>query len=520
VQIEDFSVKEKTRFSRQDWVLVCVLFLVGLVLRVPFRAQLAYHWDGVEFAMAINKYDVTASQPHAPGYFLYVMLGRVVNLFVGDPHASLVWLSVAFGSVLAGLMYWMGVAMFGRRTGLVAALFAMTSPQIWFHSEVALTYVVDAFWVSLTAFWCWRTVVNGGSWRDVVIIGVLVAIVGGVRQQSVPPLAVLVAFCAWKFNTRRLLKLLVTAGVALALGLAWFVPMVSLSGGLPLYLQEVRRHTAFNAPATLVGGGWDAFTWNVFFAALFCWNGLILGAVLLVAGVVHRAMCMTAIRRGEWNNKHGHAMSVLAMWVLPFVISGTVGFTKQAGYVLSYLPGLIMLAAVVAAHVRGSTKFALVTAVVCAVNIVAFACWPKDWDGVFFGTGLTARRIREHDRRMGELVTLIRQKYDPGDTIICHATGHLFFGLRLFQYYLPEFDQIQFRPDPAMLHSEERPFLAVKGGELTFVAADFINTGKVLLVVPVGQTLVFFEPYVDLAHVEIVSGSGGQLFLSPARAVF
>ena len=37
-------------------------------------------------------------QPQAPGYFLYIMLGRLVNSFVGDPHASLVWISVAFGS--------------------------------------------------------------------------------------------------------------------------------------------------------------------------------------------------------------------------------------------------------------------------------------------------------------------------------------------------------------------------------------------------------------------------------------
>ena len=75
-----------------------VLFAVALVLRVAFRSQMAYHWDSAQFALAITEYDIRLSQPHAPGYFLYVMLGRLVNCVVGDPHASLVWISVVFGS--------------------------------------------------------------------------------------------------------------------------------------------------------------------------------------------------------------------------------------------------------------------------------------------------------------------------------------------------------------------------------------------------------------------------------------
>ena len=84
------------------------LFLVSFALRVPFRSQYAYHWDGAEFTLAITQYNVAMSQPHAPGYFVYVMLGRLLNTVIGDPHASLVWLSVAFGSALAAILYLLG----------------------------------------------------------------------------------------------------------------------------------------------------------------------------------------------------------------------------------------------------------------------------------------------------------------------------------------------------------------------------------------------------------------------------
>ena len=133
------------RFERQDWIAATMIFAACIGLRIPFRSELAYHWDSVQFMLALNDFNVSLSQPHAPGYFLYVMLGRLANFFVGDPHASLMWMSVVFGSALPAVMYLLGAAMFNRRTGLAAALFAATSAQVWFHSCVALNYIVARF---------------------------------------------------------------------------------------------------------------------------------------------------------------------------------------------------------------------------------------------------------------------------------------------------------------------------------------------------------------------------------------
>lgn len=86
------------KFGRRDWSVAALFVVAGLGLRVPFRSRFPFHWDSAQFALAINQYDIRLSLPHAPGYFLYVMLGRLVNHIVGDPHASLVWISVASGS--------------------------------------------------------------------------------------------------------------------------------------------------------------------------------------------------------------------------------------------------------------------------------------------------------------------------------------------------------------------------------------------------------------------------------------
>jgi hypothetical protein len=180
----------ETGLTRRDGNIAVVLFLIALAMRIPFRSHFAYHWDSAQFALAVREFDIRLSQPHAPGYFLYVMLGRFVDHFVGDPHASLVWISVMFGSALPSLLYLLGTMMFGRRAGAAAAGMALTSPQIWFHSCVALTYIVDSFLVCAVVLVLWLAIQRGGTWWDAVAVGALLAVLGGVRQQSVLELAV------------------------------------------------------------------------------------------------------------------------------------------------------------------------------------------------------------------------------------------------------------------------------------------------------------------------------------------
>ena len=501
-------------FERRDWVAAGALFVAGMVLAVPFRSHLAYHWDSAEFALAIREYNVALSQPHAPGYFLYVMLGKLVNLLVGDPHSSLVWISVIFGGGLAAVMYLLGTAMFDRRTGWASALFAMTSPQVWFHSCVALTYVVDAFLVTLIVFWCWRSVSGNGSWCSALVIGVLLAVVGGVRQQTVPALAPLLVYTFWRMGSQRLAKLVVAGIVTTLLGLAWFAPMVELSGGLPLYLEIVRRHAAFNAPATAIAGGWDACTWNIFWATVFCLNGLMFGGFLLIGGLMYRAVKMDTNRKEEWNQKHGQGLVVLTWWIVPMMASGIFGFTKQPGYVLGYLPGLILLAGLVTAQLRNRFCYWGLIAVVCAVNVIAFLAWPRSWDSVFFGVGRTAREIREHDEQLAGTIRRIRTRFRPSDAVLCHAREYLLFGMRQFQVYLPEFNQYQLALDPAVVAPAGRRMLSVCSGHLEFVSGvELAGRRAVLLVVPPRESISIFDRYFVLDKAQMVSD---DLYLLPA----
>jgi hypothetical protein len=509
------------RLASRDWGIVVVLFLIALAMRLPFRSHFAYHWDSAQFALAVREFDIRLSQPHAPGYFLYVMLGRLVNHFVGDPHASLVWISVMFGSALPSLLYLLGTMMFGRRAGAAAAAMALTSPQIWFHSCVALTYIVDSFLVCAVVLVLWLAIQRGGRWWDAVAVGALLAVLGGVRQQSVLELAPLVLFGFWRFQRARAVKLAMTAIVAGGLGLLWFMPMVRMSGGLKAYLSIARLHASFNASATVWGNGWDALLQNVANMTGFCLNGLMFATVVLVAALLHRAIRMTDEQKRAWDSQNALALQVLAIWIVPMMVFGTVvGFTKQPGYVLSYLPAMFLLTAVVVASLKKPRHRSATIMAICIVNVVSFVAWPALWDRVFFEMARTAHEIATHDADISRIDAAIRKSYPPSEIVIGHAQEFYLYGIRIFQLHLPEYEQYQMATDSTVFTPPDKRMWRVRDGRLDFVEKPDLKGKKgMLLLVPPAEKVEIFAPYLSAKSMKAAIGGECGLYFIPSAEV-
>jgi hypothetical protein len=68
--------------------------LVTALTRFAFRSHYLYDIDSVNFALALDRFDPTAHQPHPPGYFLYVCLARFIRLIFRDANTSLVAISI------------------------------------------------------------------------------------------------------------------------------------------------------------------------------------------------------------------------------------------------------------------------------------------------------------------------------------------------------------------------------------------------------------------------------------------
>jgi len=113
--------------SRQKLELCLLAGAVGLS-RSAFRSHDLYDLDSVNFALGIRRFDPGVHQPHPPGYFLYVCLGRLINSLVHDANLALVIVSILAGIATVILIYRLALDWFGPRAATFAGLLFLFSP--------------------------------------------------------------------------------------------------------------------------------------------------------------------------------------------------------------------------------------------------------------------------------------------------------------------------------------------------------------------------------------------------------
>src|SRR5438477_7485188 len=241
----------KGRADRYD--LLCAGALAGLTIwsRLPYRARMLYNWDAVQFALALREYDVVKHQPHPPGYIRYVALGRVVNIWLDNPTAAYVALAVVFSGLTTFVVYFLAREAYDRATALVAATLLAVSPLFWFYGSVGLTYAGEALCASTVAYFAFRAL--RGSETDAWLAAGYLGLAGGLRQS-----VLLLLFPLWLGATivgvRRLRTVVVGFGIIAVAVMAWFVPMIWLTG-LERYLAaSLDLAETVVKPTSILGG--------------------------------------------------------------------------------------------------------------------------------------------------------------------------------------------------------------------------------------------------------------------------
>lgn len=431
--------------NKDNKLLPLSLFFVTVASRIPFTSKFLYHWDSVQFSLALEKYDITTHQPHPPGYFLYVMFGRLLSLFINDANTIFVTISIVFSGLTVVAIYYLAKELYDSKTGVLAAGLAITSPNLWFHGEVALTYIVEAFFSTAVAFLCLKILKGehrnlipplsgekgheGGVakylWLSVFVIG----IAGGIRQNTIVFLLPL-----WLFSIKGLpMRKIITSFMLLGLVcLLWFIPMVSMTGGLNVYREAFRELWLFNTGyVSVFKKGLSPF--KIFSSALttFTFYGLGAGALILSLAAY------SIIRRGRLIYLDRSKALFFSLWILPSVMFYLLIFIHPAnpGYVLIFLPALLILAAAsigyVAEDLRQFAKkdfFAMIVLFVISINTALFfiAACP-----------VTFREIKNHDRDLAVMLDEIKS-FEPSKTAI-FVRPYLFYGYRHIMYYLPDY---------------------------------------------------------------------------------
>jgi hypothetical protein len=217
------------------------LALVALTLAAsPWPSD----WDGVGFALALDAFDLTRWQPHAPGYPVLVLAARGVDCFLRAPAWSCALLSALGGALLVScLARWRGLG--------VGALVVLASP-VFVH--VCTQARSDGFALGLTALSLHHGL-RAVTPAHAALAGALAALALGTRPSYGVLLGTLAlaALVRWRTTPR---VLAAAFGAFAGVSAAWGAWLVHASGGFAQY-----RH-ALVAQATGHFQTWGGSVWT------------------------------------------------------------------------------------------------------------------------------------------------------------------------------------------------------------------------------------------------------------------
>jgi hypothetical protein len=446
---------------RADVWLAGGLAVLTLLSRWPYRARMLYNWDAVQFALALREFDIAKHQPHPPGYLLYVGLGRLLNIPLADPNMAYVSLAMLFSAATTVTVYWLARALYDRATAASAAALLAVSPLFWFYGSVGLTYAGEAFGASLVAAFAYGAL--RGHTRFLYGGAVALGLAGGIRPSVLVLLLPLSVGCAL-VGIRGARRLALAAVLMLGAVLSWFLPLVWLTGGLDAYLRaSTQLYGSVVLPTSVLGGSLDV----TLAQARYVLASVIVGLGPLALAVF--ALPLYA-RRAGW----GRQEWFLLAWIVPPAVFYTLVHFGQAGYVLTFLPGLVILLSRVLVEMvaagserlrRPNWRWGLTAAALmplCLLSTGFFVSarpmprhfdhrtgdawiWRAKDEAHDWIMSRTAAALREHEAVIRTYVETIRAVYDTADTGLLTEVGNTrsYPWLRHAMFYLPEYEIYQ-----------------------------------------------------------------------------
>jgi hypothetical protein len=339
------------------------VFAIAAIVRIPFQATYLVNWDSVNFALGLESFNLENHQPHPPGYLGYVLLGRFIDWFVGNPVAALTGISVVAGAAATMWVYILGTKMLSERAALIAAALFGTSPLVWYYSEVPLTYIVEVA-LALPFVLLVLEARKHHSAKYLALATVLLALMGAVRQTSLVLFLPLWIYGWWPFS--RQVK---TLGAALLGGLValWLTPLLVLSGGISNYLLLSRQLAELTGGATWLGAGAGVIQ-----------NFAVVGMASVVGlHVALLALPLNAVTRSTSEPMAVEHRRLLLIWGLPPLLTYLFIHSGQLGYVLVLLPIGIFWAATVFSRVVPKTMALAAGGLLVAVNSLGFFVLPE-----------------------------------------------------------------------------------------------------------------------------------------------
>lgn len=218
---------------------VVAFFLVVFASRITFYSPWLEDWDSVQYVLAIKNFSLLEHTPHPPGYPVYIMAGRFINIFINDSAFALTFLSILSGSALVVFYFLLAKKFMNTWLAGLTSVTLLSLPAVWLLSEVALTNIVGLFTTTFIAI----LIQNGFKKPKLLYFGAFLAGLSlGVRFAEYSVLCSLL-FVTLVFR-KKLVDFIKVAIYFIAGLLLWLVPTIQ-DTGLKNFIRLYEEQSAY-----------------------------------------------------------------------------------------------------------------------------------------------------------------------------------------------------------------------------------------------------------------------------------
>lgn len=259
-----------------SWRLALLLFVLALVMRLPFQTQTLWAHDSVLYERAIQRFDALDQRPQPPGYLYYVLLIRAIDAATGDANRALTLVSLFADALAVALLYLLAARLYDERTGRISALFLLSAVTFWAYGGIAYPYTLLAALSIVCALLLWRVVAAAtpsGKTRALLVASAVWGIAIGFRSDLAIFIAPVWLVAAWGASLVAWIAGAATVGALFGI---WYVASAFAGGGLARFSEALGVQGQFVDERYSVFGalGLRALYGNVYELARFLGRGL------------------------------------------------------------------------------------------------------------------------------------------------------------------------------------------------------------------------------------------------------